>query len=160
MLLRAWRFVTLLLAALALSLTSAHVLEMPQKLAYPPELYAAVNTTLYRYFAIVGGVYSIGAILAAGGLVLVLRGRPQARRWAAAGTLFLLLWLASWLAIVVPVNAEVATALADAPERVPAIWIEHRVRWEWGHALGFAFKLLAFCALVISVLVDTARTRR
>ena len=50
-----WQFITLVLAALGLTMTSAHVLEMPQKLAYSPELYAAVNTTLYRYFAIVGG---------------------------------------------------------------------------------------------------------
>lgn len=159
MLLRAWRFATLLLTALALSLTSAHVLEMPQKLAYPPELYAAVNTTLYRYFAIIGGIYSIGAILAAGGLVLLLRDRPAARRWAAAGAMLLVLWLASWMAIVVPVNDEVALALAAAPERVPEIWMANRVRWEWGHAIGFVFELLGFCALLVSVLVDTPRMR-
>jgi len=35
-------------------MTSAHVLEMSQKMAYCAELYSAVNTTLYRYFSIVG----------------------------------------------------------------------------------------------------------
>jgi hypothetical protein len=58
MLLRGCRFVTLLLTALALTMTSAHVLEMPQKMHYEAELYSAVNTTLYRYFAVVGGVYT------------------------------------------------------------------------------------------------------
>jgi hypothetical protein len=53
-LLRGCRFVTLLLTALALTMTSAHVLEMH----YEAELYSAVNTTLYRYFAVVGGVYT------------------------------------------------------------------------------------------------------
>ena len=81
--LRAWRFLTLVLAALALTMTSAHVLELPQKMAYPPDLYAAVNTTLYRYFATVGAV------------------------------------------------------------------------WEYGHATGFVIQLAGFCALLVSVLVET-----
>lgn len=32
--LRTWRFITIMLAALALTLTSAHVLELPQKMQY------------------------------------------------------------------------------------------------------------------------------
>lgn len=52
--LRALRFVTLLLAALALTMESAHLLELPQTMQYGADLYSAVNTTLYRYFAVVG----------------------------------------------------------------------------------------------------------
>jgi hypothetical protein len=48
MVLRAWRFITLLLAALALTMESAHVLELPQKMQYDAQMYSAVNTTLYR----------------------------------------------------------------------------------------------------------------
>ena len=47
-----WRFITIVLSALALTMTSAHVLELPQKMTYTAEMYAAVNTTLYRYFAL------------------------------------------------------------------------------------------------------------
>lgn len=159
MLLRTWRFATLLLTALALALTTAHVLEMPQKLAYGAELYSAVNTTLYRWFAIAGGIWSIGAILAAAGLVIFVRDRPDVRRWAIAGTVLLVLWLASWLAIVAPVNDEIAAALSREPARVPALWMEMRARWEWGHALGFILELLAFCALLVSVLLDTPSAR-
>jgi hypothetical protein len=42
------RFLTLLFAALLMTMESAHVLEMPQKFAYDARVYAAVNTTLYR----------------------------------------------------------------------------------------------------------------
>ena len=70
-----WRFLTILLSALALTMTSAHVLELPQKMTYTPDMYAAVNTTLYRYFAIIGGPYQIGAIVSAIVLTLLLRGR-------------------------------------------------------------------------------------
>ena len=57
--LSAWRLITLLLAALALTMESAHLLELPQKMQYDAQMYAAVNTTLYRYFAIVGGAYQV-----------------------------------------------------------------------------------------------------
>jgi hypothetical protein len=78
---RILRFVTLLLAALALTMTSAHVLELPQKMEYGPDLYSAVNTTMYRYFAIVGGAYTMGAIASAAVLAVLVRHRPEASRW-------------------------------------------------------------------------------
>jgi hypothetical protein len=60
MALRVWRFITIVIAALALTMTSAHVLELPQKMRFEAQLYSAVNTSMYRYFAIIGGVYSMG----------------------------------------------------------------------------------------------------
>jgi hypothetical protein len=65
------------------------------------------------------------------------------------------LWFISWLALVAPVNAQVAAALRSSPETVPALWMRLRARWEYGHAIGFIIQLLGFGALVISVLVDT-----
>jgi hypothetical protein len=152
------RFVAVTLAALALTMTSAHVLEMPQKMTYGPELYTAVNTTMYKYFAIVGGSYQIGAIAAAGLLVFLTRKHRPAFGWTLTGALFLLLSFASWLLIVAPVNNEIADALEGAPETVPALWMEMRARWEYGHAAGFVLQLLGFAALVVSLLVDTHKT--
>jgi hypothetical protein len=155
MLLRAWRFLAILLAALALTMTSAHVLELPQKMRYDAALYAAVNTTLYRHFATVGAVYTIGSIVAAAVLVFLVRGRRPAFGWTLAGASLLLLAFISWLALVAPVNREVADALRSAPESVPALWMRHRARWEYGHATGFALQLIGLAALVTSVLVET-----
>ncbi|MCF8061166.1 MAG: hypothetical protein K9M82_01500 [Deltaproteobacteria bacterium] len=39
--LRIWRFITLLLAALGLTLGAAHVLELPPRMQYDAEMYAA-----------------------------------------------------------------------------------------------------------------------
>ena len=50
------RFITLILAALGLAPGAAHVLEMPVKMTYTPELYAAVTSTLYAWFGSVGAV--------------------------------------------------------------------------------------------------------
>jgi len=158
MMVRAWRFVTLVLAALALSPTSAHVLELPQKMQYDAQLYSAVNTTMYLYFAIVGGVYSMGAIVAAVVLTVLVRRRRSAFRWTAAGAALYVLWFISWLTLVVPVNRAIGAAMQTAPAGVPALYMTLRPRWEYGHAVGFGLELLGFCALVVSVLVDTPAT--
>ena len=150
-----WQFITLVLAALGLTMTSAHVLEMPQKLAYSPELYAAVNTTLYRYFAIVGGAYQIAGIVSAWILTALLRRRRLRSTWALVGASLLLLSFVSWLALVEPVNLQVGVALTNAPETVPTLWQALRNRWEYGHATGFVLHLLGFCALVMSTIRET-----
>jgi len=87
MLLKLLRVFTLLLAALSLTMESAHVLELPQKLGYDPQMYAAVNGSLYTYFAIVGGVYQLGAIIAAFVLALAVRGRKTVFAWTHGGAL-------------------------------------------------------------------------
>src|SRR3954462_5934715 len=97
---------------------SAHLLELPQKLQYSAQMYSAVNTTLYRYFAIVGGVYQIGAILSALLLTLLVRKSRVALRWTASGAFFLLAAFVTWLAVVAPVNGQIAEALASAPDSV------------------------------------------
>ena len=157
MVLKVWRFLTLVLAALALTMESAHLLELPQKLQYDPQMYTAVNATLYRYFAIVGGLYQPGFIVAAAVLAfLVCQHRPSFG-WTLAGALCLLLAFGLWLAVGAPVNSEVAEALRSVPESVPAVWMRLRHRWEYGHAAGFVVQFSGFCALVLSVLVETPK---
>src|SRR5262245_39347342 len=154
---RVWRFITLLLAALALTMESAHVLELPQKMQYDASMYSAVNTTLYRYFAFVGGVYQIGSIVAAAVLAFLVRKRRPSFACALTGGVCLLLAFGVWLVVVAPVNREVAEALRTAPESVPAVWMQLRNRWEYGHAAGFVMQLIGFCALVLSVIVETPK---
>ncbi|MGE3539358.1 MAG: DUF1772 domain-containing protein [Candidatus Tectimicrobiota bacterium] len=155
MFLRAWRFLTLLLAALALTMESAHVLELPQKMHYEAQMYAAVNTTLYRYFALVGGVYQIGSIVAAAVLTLLVRRHRPAWGWTLTGALCLGLAFSLWLAVVAPVNNEVAAVLQSTPAAVPEVWMQRRQQWEYGHAAGFVIQLIGFAALLLSVIVET-----
>lgn len=155
--LRFWRFITIVLSSLALTITSAHVLELPQKMQYGPQLYTAVNTTMYRYFAIVGGVYSMGSIVAAVVLAILVRNNRPVFWWTFAGAMLLLLWFVSWLALVAPVNSQVAAALQSAPGSVSQLWTRSRERWEYGHAIGFIIQLLGFSALVISIIIETPK---
>lgn len=154
MFLRAWRFVTVMLAALTLTMTSAHVLELPQKMQYDAQMYSAVNTTLYRYFAIVGGAYTMSSIIAAFVLAFLVRKRRSPFRLSLAGAICLLLAFCSWLLLVAPVNREIAHALEIAPESVPSLWMQLRDRWEYGHAVGFIITLTGFALLVSSLLVE------
>jgi hypothetical protein len=74
MFLRIWRFITLVLAALYMTMGSAHVLELPPKMQYDGQMYAAVNSTLYQLFATIGAFYTIGSILTAVVLSFLVRG--------------------------------------------------------------------------------------
>ena len=156
---RVWRLLTLLLASLSLTMESAHVLELPQKLRYDPQMYAAVNGSLYRYFASVGGAYQVGAIVAAALLALAVRGRKPAFAWTLTGALLLLGAFIVWLVVVAPVNSEIATAVRLQAATVPALWEQLRYRWEYRHAAGFALQLCGYTALLISVLVETPHNK-
>lgn len=118
-----WRFIALMLAALSLTMESAHVLELPQKMQYDAQMYTAVNGTLYRYFAIVGGTYQLDSIIAAAILAWLVRKRQLSYRWTLAGALLPALAFAIWLSVVAPVNGAVSDALRSAPDSVPALWI-------------------------------------
>jgi hypothetical protein len=153
MLLHTWRFVTLLLVALGLIFGGTHVLELPPKMQYDAELYAAVTSTLYRLFGPVGALLQISSILAAAVLAFLVRGRSSFRL-TLIGTLGLVLSLGLWFAFVAPVNAEWGRVLASAPESVPATYDRLRPRWEYGHAVAFAAWLTGFVLLLLSVLKE------
>jgi hypothetical protein len=158
--LRVWRFITLLLAALSLTMESAHVLELPQKMQFNAQMYAAINSSLYRWFAIVGAAYQLGSMAAAAGLAFLVRRHRPSFGWTLAGAGCLMLAFVVWLSVVAPVNAEVAEALAAAPASVPEIWMLLRNRWEYGHAAGFVIQLIGFSMLLFSVLVETPQDPR
>ena len=54
-------------------------------------------------------------------------------------------------------NEEVADALRSAPESVPMVWLRLRNRWEYVHVAEFVLQLAGFCALVLSVLMETPK---
>jgi hypothetical protein len=157
--LRTWRFVALMLAALGMTMGAAHVLELAPKMAYDAASYAAVTSTLYRYFGLVGSVIQILAILSAVVVTVLARGRPGFRL-AAAGTIGLLGSLALWFALVQPVNLEWASVIRTSPEAVPEAYARLRERWEYGHVAAFVCWAAGFAALLASVLAETPERRR
>jgi hypothetical protein len=154
--LRRLRLLALLLGAFALANTAAHVLELAPKMRLDLEQYSAVNGTLYRYFAIVGGPAIVLTILCTAAVAFLVRGRRPAFAWSVVATALFAAAFGSWLALVAPVNARVAAVeVADRP----AVWSEERPRWEYGHAVGFALHFLGFAALAWSVVAETGPRR-
>jgi hypothetical protein len=155
---RSWRFLVLLLAALGLILGGAHLLELPPKMRYDGAMYAAVNSTLYPLFAMVGGPIQIGAILSSTVLAYRAHGHTGGR-WALWGCLALFLSFGLWLALVVPVNSEWARVMEAAPASAPEAYLRLRDRWEYGHVAAFLAWLMGFILLLVSVLVETPSDR-
>lgn len=154
MYLRVGRFVTLTLAALGLVLGGAHVLELPEKMKYDAEMYAAVTSTLYQQFGTVGAFIQVGATAAALALGFLVRGR-RGFRLTILGALGLVVSLLCWFAFVAPVNAEWLRVTASDPQSVPEAYMRLRNRWEYGHVAAFVAWLGGFWLLVLSVLVET-----
>jgi hypothetical protein len=150
------RFPTLLLAALGLAPGAAHVLELPIKMQYPPDLYASVTSTLYALFGSVGAVIQVAAVLFAFLNAYLVRGTATFRM-ALSGALGLGLSLVLWGALVAPVNSAWADALNTTPQSVASIYAQLRPRWEYGHVAAFVAWLAGYCLLQLSVLRDARR---
>ncbi len=140
---RVHRFIAIVVTALALTMTSAHVLEMPRKLSYDLDLYTRVNGSLYLYFAVVGGAYQILSIIAVGTLAWRVR-HERHGRWTIAAANALALSFVSWLLLVEPVNL----AIGDGATWTNAL----RLRWELGHLVGFVLSLGGFVLLIVGTL--------
>jgi hypothetical protein len=152
-----WRFLTLLLSALGLTLGAAHALELPPKMEYDAQLYAAVTSTLYQLFGSVGAVVQVGSVVAAAILTIVVRRLP-AFRLTLLGTLCLALSLVLWAILVAAVNAEWLQVMQTAPHAVPEAYVRLRPQWEYGHLATFAAWLAGYTLLLLSVLTTPRRT--
>ena len=153
---RALRFIVIVLGALTLGLSFAHLMEMPARRSWDQSLWVAttVHGNLYRMFGPKGpGPWiEVSAILSTVTLAYLVRGDRRAFIWTAAGAACLVLAHASWWALVFPANLELASWVAGP---VPADWQRWRDRWEFGHATGCIMRLLGFAALVGSVVRET-----
>lgn len=155
------RFLTalvMLLAALNVAPSFAHLLEAPPRLwVWTPELWreATVFHGQFALFAPVGAVVEIATILGAGAFAWSRREARRGLRPALIATFLFSVALAAWLAIVAPANAVLATW---TPGAVPAEFDAVRLRWEAGHALIAVIKLVAFAMLAYAAAAAPNRT--
>jgi hypothetical protein len=155
MLIRSWRFLTVLLVALLMGLAFAHVLERPAKMQYDATLYITLQKTLYVAWGPpnVGGILEPAAILATISLAFILRKRKRPF-WItlSAGAALLLAFPVVFYVFVAPANE---VFLAAPPGSIPANWMEMRQSWETGHTIRLVLQLIALSLLVLSVLLET-----
>jgi hypothetical protein len=148
----AWRFLALLVTALSLGPSFAHVLEAYPRLAtWSPELWreATVFGGQFQMFAVVGAPLDLGAIFVTIGLTYVTR-RARPAFWFALCSAFLFAGsLLTWFGVVSPANGVLATW---QPGPIPADFNEVRWQWELGHMAVASLKLVGFCAVALAVL--------
>jgi hypothetical protein len=152
MMVNAFRFLSLVLTALVMGLAFCHVVQMPPKMVLGGPEYL-LTLRMYGGFGPVGALLEPGAIVAAIVLATLVRRRRREFALATAGAACLVAGLLLWFVVVSPVNAHWAVASPSAP---PADWVALRHRWEWGHAGHAVVLLMAFAALVCSVLTATS----
>lgn len=140
----------LALAVAAVLTPTAHVLELPNKLALPGELWLAVQQQLYRGWGpVLGAPTELGALATSGVLAIRHRSSAAARLFLAA-CLGYLGMLAAFFLLNAPVNAALSSWV---PVTLPADWARYRLRWEVGHAAAAVLAWISLAALV------RARTR-
>jgi hypothetical protein len=152
MALKLWRFISLYLTGLTLSLTFSHLLEMPRKMKYPQDLYMAVQHSLYLYFGLFGGPIELAAVVSLCALCFIVPRRKPTFALTVAAAICVTAGLAIWFAMVAPANAQMARWTAIP---LPNNWMQTRRLWETGHAISAVFDLAGFGALIASVLFDT-----
>ena len=144
---------SLILTALSLGASWSHVLQIRGKAPWSGPFWRAAMESLYRDYAIIGGVTEIAAIAAAWWLVRVVRQTPEFRWAVASAVLLTVAFVVVWVGFIAPINRVFASW---TPETVPADWTGWRNRWEFWHAVIATLKLAAFTSLAIGVQVRTA----
>jgi hypothetical protein len=156
--LRIWRFIALVLTALSMGLSFAHLLELPPKMLFDGQLWVTITTKdLYYLFGSVGAVIEVGSIVTAIVLAFLMRDRGLVFAFTLGGAILLALALALWFVFIAPVNAQLAKWTSTS---FPSDWMRYRDRWEYAHAINAIIKLVAFGLLICSILVETPSTVR
>jgi hypothetical protein len=146
MILRAFQFLAVILAALALVPAGAHLFSLPNKITLAADQYL-IAQSLYRGWALFGIVLfaAIAANFAAAVLVFY-QGRP----FALAAFAVLCMGISLIVFFVWTYPANVATSNWT---ELPRNWEALRTRWEYSHAANAVIIFVGFCAATLSVLM-------
>jgi len=155
MLVKTWRLLTIMLAALSLAPALGHLLELPAKMTYEGPLWLTVSQTLYGAFGTIGASFEVGAVATTVVLAILVRQRRPAFGWTLLGALCVVAAHAAFWIWLAPVNTTIA---ALTLETLPADWMELRNQWEYTHAARAVLQMIALGALVFSILVETPTT--
>lgn len=157
MTLKLWRWFSILLTALLVSLCFAELWNMPARLAMQGRNWLY---TMNMREALLDGNAGPLLQIAAVGTAFVLLGmvRDDARSfwWSLAAAITLLLAFVVWWAFVYPVEMRVSNLTAAS---LPLNWEALRLRWEVAQVVRATLGIVALCALVVSALFARAARR-
>lgn len=151
--LKAWRFITIMLTAVLMTMGFVHLWQLPPRMSYDGALWLDTLTFYIKFGpAGPGPVIEVATILATVILLFLVRGRRPAFLFTLIALTALLLSTAAWWLFVYPVNRELLTWTT---ETLPQNWMDFRNQWEYTNAVRAGLMFVALGALVISVLRET-----
>jgi hypothetical protein len=145
MVLRVVQFLALVLTALALIPSGAHLFALPNKIGFAQEQYFIVQN-IYRGWALFGAVL-FPAALANFTLACTLRGRGAPFVFALLAGLCVTATLVIFFIWIYPANQA-----TDNWTTIPENWAQLRRHWEYSHAGNALVTFVALCAVTLSVL--------
>lgn len=134
-------FVALLSTALAMGAALAHALELPNKIGLPEQPYFAVQQ-IYRGWELLAALLLI-ELASMGALAASTRKTARAFRLVVGAIASLVAAQCIFWAFTFPANQATANWT-----KVPAGWQALRLQWEYSHAVGAAFQILAMSLLI------------
>lgn len=142
---RVTQFAALVIAALALVPSAAHLAALPNKIGLPQADYFTVQG-IYRRWAMLGLLWPASVIL--NGLLAYLVRAQQGPLWLAIGAAScFVVMLAIFLIWTFPANQATENWTS-----VPGNWETLRRQWEYSHAVNAGIVFVAFCLTALSVL--------
>lgn len=157
------QIITVMLVAVAMALSLAHALELPEKMRLDKETYYAMQPIYYPGFTIGGISEPVGIILTI--ILLFLTPFGSAEFWLTLVTLLGLIGMQAvyWL-VTHPVNkfwveGEKLSGVGSGffsfgtnkEETRPPDWTELRNRWEYSHVARAGLAFVGLTALVIAI---------
>jgi hypothetical protein len=139
------RFLALLFAALALAPALAHLLELPNKIGLSRDEYFTVQQ-IYSGWALLG-IVVFGALFSTLALAILVRKRRREFVPALIAFLCIAATQAVFWTFTFPANEQTANWTV-----LPENWAALRVQWEYSHAASAVLNLIAFIAVILSVL--------
>ena len=140
------QFVAMVLTALTLVPSGAHLFALPNKVSLSESDYFIAQSA-YRGWALLG-IVLIGAAIANLALALLIRAQRAPAIFALISGLCLVTTLVIFFAFTFPANQA-----TNNWTQIPPDWEQLRWRWELSHAVNAVITFFAFCSLTISLLL-------
>jgi hypothetical protein len=140
------QFLALVLTALALVPSGAHLFALPNKISLGAEQYF-IAQSIYRGWSLFG-IVLFGALIANLALALLLRGRGAPFALALFGFFSIALALVIFFIWTYPANQA-----TNNWTMIPNDWEQLRRQWEYSHAADAVVTFAAFCSVALSSLM-------
>jgi hypothetical protein len=152
MILKTWRFFTIMLTAAAFAAALAHLMELPGKMEYDARLYVLLHRTLYPTFGQTAGWAEGLALFSVIGLAWRVRKRGMASALTVIAAVCQAAAMAVFVVYVHPANVTMSSWSLDS---IPPEWTAWRDQWEYAHAARAALFTVAMAAQVLGVVGET-----